>query len=267
MPSSSREQRKRRNNRIATIAASIFAVVALGLLAAYIAIDPHADDGKSSGVLPSGDQAPAAAFPSSEQTLPPLKAPPGTKTVVIGDSWAMGYSAKPDTDGFIWQTAREFGWDVDMRSVSGTGYMDAGPKNTGTYGNRIKPWQPDPTVGLVIVQGSLNDVSGRFQVYQTAGATLKLLPRRFPNAAIMVVGPGTDVMPVPRETTKVSGDLAAAARENGAYYVTLVNVFTAANFNRLVDSQTRHPNNEGHTELAEYLEGNVREFMASGQAT
>lgn len=68
--------------------------------------------------------------------------------MVVGDSWSMGYSAKPDTDGFVWQTGRAFGWDIDMRAVSGTGYVDAGdwvPVTefrwvTGQYGSSVRVW-------------------------------------------------------------------------------------------------------------------------------
>ena len=183
-------------------------------------------------------------------------------------SWGVGYSAKPDTDGFVYQVARHYGWSLDMQAVSGTGYTDAGDATppAGTYIQRLYQMPVDPNRRLVILQGSLNDVSGRFRVAQPAMKTLQDVRYRFPNAQVIVIGPGTDTMPVPPETSAVTGDLRWAAGENKAYFVPLSGLFKRDNFTELIDPATHHPNNAGHDFLAQQVIQAIDAFEREGQA-
>ena len=123
----------------------------------------------------------------------------------------------------------------------------------------------DPTIALVILQGSLNDVSGRFRVAEPAMRTLADVRYRFPRAQVIVIGPGTDVMPIPSESHMVSADLRWAAAKNGAYFIAINEAFTRRNFQTLIDPVTHQPNNAGHDYLATMVGTVVTSLKSDGQ--
>lgn len=244
---------KRQRNQVIVAAAACAALIAgfAVILSARPATPPHTSIHE--------------AIQPSVNKLPRLVAPAGTKTLVVGDSWALGYSAKPDTDGFVYQVAQQFGWQLDMKAVSGTGYVKPGPTNSGTYIQRLYEMPVDPNRTLVILQGSLNDVSGRFRVAKPAMSTLADVHYRFPRAQVIVIGPGTDVMPIPSESRMVSADLQWAAAKNRAYFIAINDAFTRKNFETLIDPVTHHPNNAGHDYLAKMVGTAVTSLMSQGQ--
>lgn len=211
---------------------------------------------------------PAYVPPEPKPDLGVLELPPaGAKMTVFGDSWALGYSAKPDTRGFAYLTAEALGYTPNVLGASGTGYINDGPSGVGNYLHRMETLPADLDTQLLVLQGSLNDVTGRRQAYQNAKSTIELAHTKFPSATIIVVGPATDVLPVPPETERLARNLRQAASESDAYFISPVTRawLNDENFAQYMDPETMHPNTEGHAYLAQQLADAIRQLAVAGQ--
>lgn len=216
-------------------------------------------------------QAEASSTPTSTPSptpAPKVTIPEGAKVVIVGDSWTVGYAATPAGKGYAPLVADAMGWDLTNMGASGTGYVNPGPKDEGTYASRIADESVDRGVDLVIIQGSVNDASNKDAGGVTAGATKAIAAARetWPSAQLIILGPCPSVLPVSTNLSSVDSQLTSITQKVHLNYVSCVQEqwITSSNFSRVIDaSKLNHPSTEGHDFLAKKVETDLRKIVVT----
>lgn len=240
-----------------------FAVLALAIVAicAFAAWRPWA---------PTPAPARVAAAAASDPVIAPapLALPDQPRVLVFGDSWTYGSAAADPTLGYAYVLGDLMGWqDVRVDGVRGSGYLKPGIDG-GSFGDRIAALDPTWTPDLVIVEGSINDRRLPAAGYRTAvTAAWDALAATYPDAAVVIMGPAPQVLPVEPATARIDRDLAELAAARGWWYVSpLADAWiTPDNYARVIDSSDigrDHPSTAGHAYLAERLAAVLRELAA-----
>lgn len=188
----------------------------------------------------------------------PLTLPDRPRVLIFGDSWTYGSAASDPASGYAHVVGRALGWDTVVDGVRGSGYLKPG-WDGGSYGERIAALDPELDPDLVIVQGSINDRRLPAEGYREAvSAAWDELAGRYPHAAIVVLGPAPQVLPVEPATARIDRDLAALAGERGWWYISPLaeGWITPDNYVSVIDTSDigrDHPSTDGHAFLAERL--------------
>ena len=145
-----------------------------------------------------GDAAVAASVPPA-----PLVVEEGARVLVFGDSWVYGSAATVPTLGFAYRLADELGVETVVDGVRGSGYLKPGLDGP-AYGERIAALDPALDPDLIIVEGSINDRRLYPAGYRDAvTAAWDALEARYPDAAIVILGPSPQVLPVESPTSAI----------------------------------------------------------------
>ncbi|MBW4042430.1 MAG: SGNH/GDSL hydrolase family protein [Acidobacteria bacterium] len=181
----------------------------------------------------------------------------GTRGIhLIGDSWAAGLHADP-ANALGQVAARAIGWPITVDAVSGTGYLnDAGAM---TYLQRAEG--ASGTERLVILQGGSNDDDEDLGVLAAAvTATITALQRRFPQARVLVLGPGPDPAPVTARQWAVDALIAEAAQDTGVAWVSMLHErwIPAEHLDAVIDPANHHPTISGQQYLGLRLAAAIR---------
>jgi len=189
------------------------------------------------------------------EPVPKISIAPGTKSVFFGDSWTAGYAAAPSTNGYAYLTAAALQWDSKVDAVSGTGYQNPGPGNTGNYVDRLAKQPADPTVQVLVLQGGLNDGSQDPAGFRQAVIdTLEVAREKFPAANIVILGPSTPIIPASAGLAAINSKLYEIAGEQKLNYIAPINEvwINADNYAEVIDTTAQnHPSTAGHAYLAE----------------
>lgn len=252
---------KRRADLWKYIGLAVLAVVTFGVVAAtFLTPEP---------VPPASTVTPKAA-PSAKRSLTapaPLKLDPGTKSVFFGDSWTAGYASEPSTRGFAYRAGDALRLDYEVDATgSGTGYLNPGPEKNGTYATRLAKRPVDPSVGLLVLQGGLNDQGQALSKFvNEARRTIALAKAKFPKAQIVIMGPinptptaGTDLM-------TIDASLMGLAEANAMHYISghQARWITPENLADVIDeSKASHPSTAGHAYLADKVADALRRLAA-----
>jgi hypothetical protein len=174
---------------------------------------------------------------------------PGTRGIhLIGDSWAAGlYTDPANALGQI--AARALGVPITVDAVSGTGYLnEAGAR---TYLQRARA-----TVGgsqrLVVVQGGSNDDDQDVaELTAAVVSTVEVLRARFPDASVLLLGPGPDPAPVTTLQRQVDRTIAAAAGSVAATYASMLDErwIPESDAGAVIDPDNHHPTVSGQQYL------------------
>ncbi|WP_181421645.1 SGNH/GDSL hydrolase family protein [Curtobacterium sp. MCBD17_030] len=214
--------------------------------------------GATAGPVPTFSSSPSRA------ALPAITSAAGTRTVILGDSWTVGYGADTQEHGLAYMAARDLQLDATISGISGSGYTSAGPNNEGTYQTRIEqlPADLDPT--LIILQGSVNDAAPTTEETSVAVAdTVEAAKTKFPNAQIVLFGPAAPQLPVSGGMQKIDRALHLAAAREEVHYISPIaqNWITVGNIKEMIDPTKQfHPSTAGHAYLAEKLEESLRKI-------
>lgn len=197
----------------------------------------------------------------------PLALPEHPRVLVFGDSWTYGSAATPPTDGYAYVLAGLIGGETVVDGVRGSGYLKPGIDGP-DYGDRIAALDAGLAPDLVIVQGSINDREQGATGYRDAvGAAWDAIVTRYPDAAIVVLGPAPHELPVAAGTARIDRDLADLAAARGWWYISPVqeNWITDANYLDVIDVGigNRHPSTAGHRYLAEKVAAALAEMSAA----
>ena len=208
---------------------------------------------------PTATPAPASAGVAAAVVAPaPLVVPEHASVLVFGDSWTYGSAASEPTLGYAYVLGEAMGWATTVDGVRGSGYLKPGIDG-GSFGERIAALDPDLEPDLVIVEGSINDRAlypeGYTAAVTSAWDGLSVL---YPDAAILILGPAPQVLPVQRATARIDEDLAHLAADRGWWYVSPVQDawITPDNYEWVIDASEigrDHPSTAGHAYLAQRL--------------
>jgi len=180
---------------------------------------------------------------------------PGTKSMFFGDSWTAGYAAAPSTQGYAYLTAAQLQWDNKVDAVSGTGYQNPGPSNTGNYATRLTKLPDDPELQVLVLQGGLNDGSQAPEGFRQAVLdTLDVARTKFTAAKIVILGPSTPVIPASSGLASINSKLYQIADEQKLNYIAPINEvwINSDNYASVIDTSAQnHPSTAGHAYLAE----------------
>ncbi|MCP2637402.1 SGNH/GDSL hydrolase family protein [Microbacterium sp. HD4P20] len=230
-------------------ALAVAAVCAVAVLRPGAAADPVAAGG---GDAPMTVAAPAA-----------LTLPDEARVLVFGDSWVYGSAALTPTLGFAYRLAHELGVETLVDGVRGSGYLKPGVDGP-AYGERIAQLDPALDPDLIVIEGSINDRRLYPSGYRDAvTAAWDQLEAHFPDAAIVVLGPAPQVLPVEAATRKIDTDLRDLAAARGWWYISPIQEewITTANYADVIDSGPvgrDHPSTTGHAYLASRVADAVR---------
>jgi lysophospholipase L1-like esterase len=200
-------------------------------------------------VSASGESAPVIA-PAA------LALPEDPRVLIFGDSWTYGSAASDPTLGYAYVLGATLGWDTVVDGVRGSGYLKPG-WDGGSFGERIAGLDPALDPDLVIVEGSINDRRLPAEGYREAvTAAWDALAARYPDAAVVILGPAPQVLPVEPATARIDADLAALAAARGWWYISPLaeEWITPENYLSVIDTSDigrDHPSTEGHAYLAE----------------
>ena len=197
-----------------------------------------------------GDVAVAASVPPA-----PLVLEDDARVLVFGDSWVYGSAATVPTLGFAYRLSDELGVETVVDGVRGSGYLKPGLDGP-AYGERIAALDPALNPDLIIVEGSINDRRLYPAGYRDAvTAAWDALEARYPDAAIVILGPAPQVLPVESPTSAIDTDLAELAAARGWWYISPIagEWITTANYLDVIDTGPigrDHPSTDGHAYLA-----------------
>ncbi|MHC2999335.1 SGNH/GDSL hydrolase family protein [Microbacterium sp. HJ5] len=193
---------------------------------------------------------PAAAAPAA------LVLPERPRVLVFGDSWVYGSAAFVPTLGFAYLLGDDLGWDTRVDGVRGSGYLKPG-LDGGSYPERAEALDPALDPDLIIIEGTINDRRLPAEGYREAvSGVWDRFEAVYPDAAIVILGPAPQVLPVEPATARIDDDLAALAAERGWWYISPVDDdwITPANYLDVIDTgpmARNHPSTAGHEYLAE----------------
>lgn len=178
----------------------------------------------------------------------------GAKALFFGDSWTAGYGAMPVTRGYAYLTGQALGWDYKVDGVNGTGYLKPGSDKARTYLGRIRALATDSGMQVVVLQGGLNDESQSLrQLPDAASTAVDLLRAKYPQAAIVMLGPGGAILPAGVNLSAVDSMLQLVAKRKGLAYVSPLSSawITPDNYSSVIDvAAAHHPSTSGHAYLA-----------------
>lgn len=187
----------------------------------------------------------------------PLAIPDGARVLVFGDSWVYGSAAHVPTQGFAYVVSESLGWNATVDGVRGSGYLKDGIDGP-DYGTRIAALEPSLDPDMIIVEGSINDRRLYPDGYTDAvTAAWDTLAATFPDAAVVILGPAPQILPVEAATAAIDADLAGLAAARGWWYISpLAEAWIRpANYFEVIDTGAGndHPSTAGHAYLAERL--------------
>ncbi len=218
--------------------------------------------------IPAPIESPVLASEEVVTVAPtPLALPENPRVLVFGDSWTYGSAASTPTLGYAYVLAEQLGGETIVDGVRGSGYLQPGLDGA-AFGERIDALDPTLDPDLVIIQGSINDRDHGAEGYREAvTAAWDALTVKYPDAAIVVLGPAPHILPVESGTLRIDEDLAALAGARGWWYISPVQAewITAFNYRDVIDIDpgNRHPSTGGHRYLAEKVAAALADIEAA----
>ena len=233
---------------LAAVGVTLLSAVALGVWRPWAPVaPPQAADGTQAAVVQ----------PS------PVVLPDEPTVLIFGDSWTYGSAATERDQGYAYVLGQSLGWNAIVDGVRASGYLKPGIDGP-SYGDRIAALDPDLDPDLVILQGSINDRRQDLSLYADAvNAAWDALAELYPDAAVVVLGPAPQILPVEKTTAQIDEGLASLAAARGWWYVSPIaeDWITEADYDWIIDTSERgkdHPSDAGHA----YLAGRVADAIA-----
>lgn len=204
---------------------------------------------------------PTCSLPDPRPALEPgsLALPAHPDVLVLGDSYTEGYGAEPETKGWAYLIGKRLGWRVTVNGIGGTGYVNPGPRNQGTYLQRL-PGLAGRPFDLVVLQGGSNDRDVSYPALQSALATtVEAVRTTFPGTAVLLVGPATPYGKPDRPRVLVQCVLAGYAAQQHVPFIDPIGEtwFVDGDGDRYANPTNGHPSNNGYRRIASRFETDV----------
>jgi lysophospholipase L1-like esterase len=187
------------------------------------------------------------------------------RILFLGASYTWGLGAIPHTAGYAYQVGRDLGWPVLVDGASGTGFLNPGLHDQGTFADRVTRASTAFDPGLVVLQGGRNDIGyPPARLREAVVRTVQLARDRFRHAQVALLGPIPAELPISRGTAVVDEQLRAAARAARAPYIDPVaeGWMTPANVIAYAGPVPLHPNNAGYAFIAGRLTADIRTLIS-----
>ncbi len=247
--------------RTAGVVLALLLVVAAGVLGVWRPWTPMP------AAAPVGAAANGEGAAASVIAPVPLSLPDHPRVLVFGDSWTYGSAATDPTLGYAYVLADLLDGETIVNGVRGSGYLKPGLDGP-TFGERIALLDPALAPNLILIQGSINDRKQGVAGYREAvTAAWDALAAKYPEAAIVVLGPAPHELPVGAATARIDADLAELAAARGWAYISPIaeNWITEQNYLDVIDVVVgfKHPSTDGHRYLAEKVAADLDALRAA----
>lgn len=157
---------------------------------------------------------------SQETAVVSLDTSPGQSVLFLGDAWLLKPPGPSHSDSLPERVAEEMGWTVTVDGEEGTGYINNGRGLDTRFSDRVKTTDLADAPDILVFQGGGNDAFlDRTTFGANATSTWKVAQKRFPNAAIVIIGPGPTEFPTSDQLIDTDKKLAAAAEKAGLIYI------------------------------------------------
>jgi len=199
--------------------------------------------------------------------------PRGSRVLFFGDSYTEGWGAENLADGYAYRMSGLMGWEVTVRGVGGTGYLDEGSKNEGNYVTRIERLDATGPYSLIVLQGGSNDQAALPRSEDGAIDTTPLsisveqafnaMQTRYPNTPIILLGPVSTGEKVNPDKQAVDKALSTFAHTRGVHYISPIagRWFLSSEREALIDEKTGHPNGRGYEKMARMLKWQLNSYL------
>ncbi|HSY15225.1 MAG TPA: SGNH/GDSL hydrolase family protein, partial [Jatrophihabitantaceae bacterium] len=187
------------------------------------------------------------------------------RILFIGASYTQGLGASTPEHGYAYLTGARLGWPTEVSGVSGTGYLNPGPHDNGTFAARIARMPQGPQPSVVVLQGGRNDVGYARPALRTAVVdTIELARRHFPGAEIILLGPIPARVPVDQATRAAEATLRDASTQCEAPFVDPIaeHWITQRNQRGYLGLVPGHPDNAGYAYIAHRLAADLASMEA-----
>jgi acyl-CoA thioesterase-1 len=249
--------RARRQGR-ATVRAAVAVVLGVAAL------------GLGAGCSAPPPPAPAATtckLPDPRPALVPgsLRLPADPSVLILGDSYTQGYGAEPETKGYAYLVGKPLGWRVTVAGVGGTGYVNPGKNDAGTFLQRL-PTLRGRTFDLVVLQGSSNDHDvGYPELHDAVSRTVDAVRAEFPGTVVVILGPSTPYGKPDPTRVLVQCVLAWYATQQHLTFIDPIGErwFVDGDSKRYANPANGHPSNAGYRQIARRFEADVRVLQGS----
>lgn len=224
--------------------------------------------GLGSGCSPAAPPPPdpTCALPDPLPALVPgsLVLPAHPNVLVLGDSYSEGYGAEPETKGWAYLIGKPLGWQVTVNGVGGSGYVDPGPQDKGSYLQRL-PTLQGRSFDLVVLQGGSNDQVAYLELQDAVTRTVDAVHAQFPSAALVILGPATPYGKPDASRLLPQCVLAGYAAQQHLAFIDPVGDrwFVDGDGKRYANPENGHPNNAGHRYIASRFETDVRVLLGT----
>jgi lysophospholipase L1-like esterase len=173
-----------------------------------------------------------------------------TSVLVVGDAFSAGTD---QNDGPPWPEllADSLGWDVAVDAVAETGYLSSDGGRS--FGERLGPAVVE-AADIVVLAGGIADLGSPVEeIVEAAEEVLVRVQELSPDAVLVLVlvSPFSDGDPGPL-TRAAAANLEELAAEHGVGYVDATDFLPDGA--GLLGPDGRHPNQEGHAEIARLME-------------
>lgn len=201
------------------------------------------------------------AAPTAAPT--PAPAPPlRPRVLIFGDSYTQGWGAETPRAGYAYRVGDPLGWDVTVDGVGGTGYVNPGRDQQGTYRTRLARAHSGP-FDVVVLQGSTNDArSAPASLPAAVAQTVDAVGERYPEARLLMLGPAALYGRPTEELSRVQHVLSDYARENDVPFVDPIaeGWFQPGDAATCANPANGHPNDEGYARIADRFVQHVQQL-------
>ena len=206
------------------------------------------------------------SLPPAPRPPAPLALPAHPRVLLVGDSYSEGYGAEPETEGFAFRVAGPLGWSLTRDGIGSTGYLNRGPRNQGTYRERLLR-HPAGAFDLVVLQGGSNDEErSSAEIKEAVAETARVVHERYPQAQLLLMGPVSPYGSPPPERARVNLALVELSHDTSVLYLNTMaeNWFLDGEDATMVNPANGHPDNAGYARIAERFVTDVRSLSSAG---